>query len=202
MYVLKHLASQQSAMIDSRGADGFTPLAWAAQNGHTVLAEALLARGADPISQGVDGLTPLHQAIRYKNAAVVKLLLKAGVDPLLQIGPDLRYKDSYYRYMEYTEEEVEAHRHTALAYAFEMDNNEVIESFIPFILPDEINIYFHQVDDFENVKALLETGKVDVDCYKSGVTKLFQAAEDRRPDLMRLLLEHGANPNKRCHARK
>ncbi|KAL2201506.1 ankyrin repeat-containing domain protein [Corynascus similis CBS 632.67] len=162
-------------MIDSRGADGFTPLAWAAQNGHTVLAEALLARGADPISQGVDGLTPLHQAIRYKNAAVVKLLLKAGVDPLLQIGPDLRYKDSYYRYMEYTEEEVEAHRHTALAYAFEMDNNEV--------------------DDFENVKALLETGKVDVDCYKSGSRNEYDNITVETVECLQVLIDGGADVN-------
>lgn len=78
----------------------------------------------------------------------------------------------------------------------------MVKAFIPFIPPDEINKNFHRLHAPENVKAILETGKVDVDCFCSGATKLYQAARARKPDLIKLLLEYGADPNKRCDTDK
>ncbi|KAK4246018.1 ankyrin repeat-containing domain protein [Corynascus novoguineensis] len=205
VYVLEHFAEREPALLDSRDAEGLTPLAYAAQRGHADLAEALLARGADPLSgEGEkDGYTPLHWAAKERRADVVRLLLKAGVDPLVKTWPVLesynRY-DDYYE--EYTEEEAEENRETALSVAFRADDTEVVKTFMPFIPPDKINMCFHQVRAVENVRLLLETGKVNVDCFHGGVTKLFRAAQDRKPDLVKLLLEYGADPNKRSDADK
>jgi ankyrin repeat protein len=49
----------------------------------------------------------------------------------------------------------------------------------------------------ENVRAILETGKAEVDCFMPGATKLFWAAHAWKLDVIKLLLEHGADPNRR-----
>ncbi|KAK4158282.1 ankyrin repeat-containing domain protein [Chaetomidium leptoderma] len=203
VYVTEHFAERQPALLDSRDSDGLTPLAYAAQHGHGDLAEALLAKGADPTSGGNDGLTPLHRAAGQRHAAVVRPLLNAGVDPLIKTWPVL---SSYNRCEdwdeEYTEEEAEERRETALSYAFRGDDAEVVKAFMPFVRPDEINQCFHRVDSIENVKAMLETGMADVDCFRSGATKLYKAARDRNLDVIKLLLKHGADPNRRCHTER
>ncbi|KAL2147354.1 hypothetical protein VTI28DRAFT_9818 [Corynascus sepedonium] len=205
VYVLEHFAEREPALLDSCDAEGLTPLAYAAQRGHADLAKALLARGANPLSgkREKDGYTPLHWAAQGKNVDVVRLLLKAGVDPLVKTWPVLRKYDRYdHYYKEYTEEEAEENRETALSVAFRADDPEVVKTFMPFIPPDKINMCFHQVRAVENVRLLLETGKVNVDCFHRGVTKLFEAAQDRKPVLIKLLLEHGADPNKRSDVNK
>ncbi|KAL2198850.1 ankyrin repeat-containing domain protein [Corynascus similis CBS 632.67] len=205
VYVLEHFAEREPALLDSCDAEGLTPLAYAAQRGQTDLAEALLARGADPLSgeREKDGYTPLHWAAEKKHVDVVKLLLKAGVDPLVKTWPVLKrynHYDDYY--VKYTEEEAEENRRTALSVAFRADDPEVVKTFVPFIPPDMINMCFHQVRAVENVRLLLETGRVNVDCFYGGVTKLFKAAQDRKPALVKLLLEYGADPNKRSDVKK
>ncbi|KAJ4289329.1 hypothetical protein N0V88_007080 [Collariella sp. IMI 366227] len=197
-YVMEHFAETQPALLNSRDLKGLTPLAHAAELGHAHLVEVLLARGADPTLTACDRLTPLHRAAINGKTAVVRLLLDAGVDPLIKTLPLWTSYD--YPVEHYTEEEVEKRRETALSYAFRGDNQEVVRAFMPFIPPDEINKCFHRARAVENVKAVLETGKTDVDCFCSGTTKLYQAAQDRDPAVIKLLLEYGANPNRRCVA--
>ncbi|KAL2192540.1 ankyrin repeat-containing domain protein [Corynascus similis CBS 632.67] len=197
-YVLEHFADRHPTLVDSRDARGLTPLARAAREGYTVLVEVLLARGANPNSRGNDGLAPLHRATIQRRTDVAKLLLNAGVGPLVKTERVRRIYDRMSdRYVYYTEEEAERYTFTALGRAMR-DQNELVKVFIPFIPPIEVNKYLHQADGFENVKAILEAGKVDVDCFRSGATKLFCAAQSRDPDVVKLLLEHGADPNKRC----
>ncbi|KAK4234437.1 ankyrin repeat-containing domain protein [Achaetomium macrosporum] len=100
---------------------------------------------------------------------------------------------------EFSEDEAEERRETALACAFRSDDKEVVKTFMLFVLPDEINRCLHMVRAVENVKIILETGRADVDCFLSGKTKLYHAARSRDPDVVRLLLEHGADPNRRCN---
>ncbi|KAK4247362.1 ankyrin repeat-containing domain protein [Corynascus novoguineensis] len=187
LYVLEHLVSRYLRDVDSRDAEGLTPLAWAAGYGHTAFAEVLLARGADPVSYGNDGLAPLHRAVRSFQVAIalpVRRVRKAESE----------------RYVYNAEEEDEKWRITPLDDAFKRPNNELIKVFMPFVPPGEVNKSFHQVRGIGNVKAILEMGKVDVDCFQSGATKLFHAARLRDPDLVKLLLDHGADPRKRCDA--
>ena len=60
---------------------GVTPLAWAALEGRTETANALLRRGADVDARNRDGSSPLHSAAFMGRAAVAESLLNAGADP-------------------------------------------------------------------------------------------------------------------------
>lgn len=200
-YVLDHFAEMEPALVDSPDLDGMTPLAYAAENAHDDLVEKLLALGADPTTGGKDGLTPLHRAAGKGHAAAVRILLNAGVDPLIKTWPVLRSWDCVEHWFEdFTEEQAEENRETALAHAFASDDQEVVSAFMPFVPPDEINKCLHRVRAVENVKAILDTGKADVDCFRSGSTVLYDAVRARNLDVVKLLLEHGADPTKRCDA--
>ncbi|KAL7911329.1 ankyrin repeat-containing domain protein [Trichoderma velutinum] len=200
--VVELFEENEPTLLDARDSDGRTPLSYASQNGHGDIAQFLLAKGAEAESGGNNGQTPLHWAALRGHSRVVRLLLAAGVDPLIKTLPVLREYDSYERYfIEYSEEQVEKQRKTALSCAFRGDNPEVVQAFLPFIPPASVNKYFHQVNDVENVEAILNTGKVDIDCFQHGLTRLYRAAKSHKLDLIKLLLKHGADPNKRC-ARK
>lgn len=178
--------------------DGLTPLAYASDHGYGDLVAALLAKGADPTSGSNDGLTPLHRAARAGHVTAVRLLLNAGVDPLIKTWPVLRAYNRYEGYEEeYTEAQAEERRETALSFAFRGDNKDVVEAFTPFIPPGEINKCFHRARAVENIKVILETGKADVSCLWAGATKLYWAARERNLEVIKLLLEHGADPNRR-----
>nr|WOD45875.1 hypothetical protein [Trichoderma atroviride] len=196
--VVKIFAATGPTLLDARDSDGRTPLSYAAENGHVEIAQFLLAKGADAQSGGSQGRTPLHWAALKGHPAIVQLLLAAGVDPLIKTFPVLEEYDSYDQYMKkYSEEEAESQRQTALSFAFRGDNPGVVQAFMPFIPPTEVNKCFHQVDNVENIEAVLNTGKVDIECFQDGKTRLFRAAERHNVDLIKLLLKHGADPNRR-----
>jgi ankyrin repeat protein len=64
----------------SKDEDSNTPLHLAAQNGHSEIAELLLAHRADVNAGNKDGLTPLHYAAMNGKRDVVELLLAHGAD--------------------------------------------------------------------------------------------------------------------------
>ncbi|KAL6695813.1 ankyrin repeat-containing domain protein [Trichoderma pleuroticola] len=200
--VVELFAENEPTLLDARDSDGRTPLSYVAENGHDDIAQFLLGKGADVESGGNDGLMPLHRAALRGHSGVVRLLLAAGVDPMIKTVPVFSEYDRYEGYFEtYTEEQAESRRKTALSCAFRGDHPEVVQAFLPFIPPDSANKYFHQVNDVKNVEAILNTGKVDIDCFQNGKTRLFRATELHKLDLVKLLLKHGADPNMRC-ARK
>ncbi|GFG20511.1 hypothetical protein IFM5058_10654 [Aspergillus udagawae] len=73
----------KKAIIKLLHNDGWTPLVWAAANGHEEMVKLLLARGqADQDSKDNGGWTPLVWAAANGHEAIVKLLLATGqVDP-------------------------------------------------------------------------------------------------------------------------
>ncbi|EAQ92988.1 hypothetical protein CHGG_01223 [Chaetomium globosum CBS 148.51] len=196
-YVVDYFVEKEPALLDSRDGDGLTPLACASMAGHAGLVEILLAKGADPTSGANDGMTPLHLAARHGQAPVVHLLLGAGVDPLIKTCPGSRPWNDDPAYMGITEEEAEKEKGKALFLAFSGGDPAVIKAFIPFIPPGDINLYLHLADTVDNVNAILDTSQADVNCYISGLTKLYRAAQAKNPDLVKLLLQHGADPNQR-----
>ncbi|MBA3771283.1 MAG: ankyrin repeat domain-containing protein [Ramlibacter sp.] len=74
-------------LID-RGADvnktGWTPLHYAATNGHMPVIDLLLENHAYIDAESPNGTTPLMMAAHYGTPAAVKLLLDAGADPKLK----------------------------------------------------------------------------------------------------------------------
>ncbi|PON27749.1 hypothetical protein TGAM01_v203516 [Trichoderma gamsii] len=196
--VVEIFAATEPTLLDAHDSDGRTPLSYAAENGHNDISQFLLAKGANAQSGGSQGRTPLHWAALKGHPRIVRLLLAAGVDPLIKTFPVLEEYDSYDEYFKrYSEEEAESQRETALSFAFRGDNPGVIQAFMPFIPPAEVNKCFHQVDNVENIEAILNTGKVDIECFRDGKTRLFRAAERHSLDLIKLLLKHGADPNRR-----
>lgn len=72
----------------ARGADvnkpGWTPLHYAATNGHLDIIAALLDNHAYIDAESPNKTTPLMMAAHYGTAQAVKLLLEAGADPTLR----------------------------------------------------------------------------------------------------------------------
>ncbi|ODT89645.1 ankyrin repeat domain-containing protein [Phenylobacterium sp. SCN 70-31] len=67
--------------IDARDENGATALAWAVMRANHALVSALLAAGADPNVADVRGVTPLALAVANDDEALVKALLEKGADP-------------------------------------------------------------------------------------------------------------------------
>lgn len=61
-----------------------SPLHWAAYNGHTQIAKALIASGMEVDIKCENGYTPLHFAARKSNEEIIKFLLSVGADPLIK----------------------------------------------------------------------------------------------------------------------
>jgi ankyrin repeat protein len=71
-----------------KGADvnktGWTPLHYAASNGHLAIISLLLEQNAYIDAESPNGTTPLMMAAMYGTLAAVKLLLQEGADPQLK----------------------------------------------------------------------------------------------------------------------
>jgi ankyrin repeat protein len=80
--------SEVCKQLIKQGADvnkpGWTPLHYAATNGHLAVMELLLDHHAYIDAASPNGSTPLMMAAHYGSTAAVKLLLDAGADPLLK----------------------------------------------------------------------------------------------------------------------
>ncbi|MES2940851.1 MAG: ankyrin repeat domain-containing protein [Pseudomonadota bacterium] len=77
--------TEMAKRLVARGADvnktGWTPLHYAATNGHVAIMELLLENHAYIDAESPNGTTPLMMAAHYGSLAAVKLLLDAGADP-------------------------------------------------------------------------------------------------------------------------
>ncbi|KAL7796213.1 hypothetical protein V8C43DRAFT_314272 [Trichoderma afarasin] len=80
-----YLVSSDKANIESEDKNGWTPLWWAAKNGHENVIKLLLAAGANINIKDKHGQTLLGRALIFhvvnkEHEAVIKLLLTAGAD--------------------------------------------------------------------------------------------------------------------------
>ncbi len=86
-----------SQRLIQKGADvnktGWTPLHYAATNGHLAVMSLLLDENAYIDAASPNGTTPLMMAAHYGTTSAVKLLLEAGADPLLKNDQNLTALD-------------------------------------------------------------------------------------------------------------
>jgi hypothetical protein len=77
--------AEVARQLIARGADvnktGWTPLHYAATNGHVAIMQMLLDENAYIDAESPNGTTPLMMAAMYGSPAAVKLLLESGADP-------------------------------------------------------------------------------------------------------------------------
>eukprot|EP00741_Cyanophora_paradoxa_P002240 tig00000571_g2172.t1 len=221
--VLLALLASPNAGPDGRNAGGRTPLHLAAAAGEAEAARALLQAGADPAARDAEGDTPLHAAIRGRHFELAKLVLgHASCDPsgpgrddetplhaaaaagpralplaelLLERGADPHRLDS-------------AHGCTPLWAALRCGNRPLAARLlsVPGIdvnarascgsSPLHLALF---AGDAPLVSELLSLGADHSAPLTYGVRPLHVAAalSPERPDLVRLLLQAGAEPDAR-----
>ena len=132
--------------------------------------------GVDPMREYDYGNTPLHAAAIYGYSEIVEFLLNHGVDP------NIRNKK---------------YGATPLHYAAAYGNSKVVEVLLEHGADPNIRdkngitpLHFAAVSDYPKiVEVLHKKGLSDYDDTP------LQAAEFNYPEVVKLLLEHGANPN-------
>ncbi|KAI0474242.1 ankyrin repeat-containing domain protein [Xylaria cf. heliscus] len=180
--------------INSRNCDGETPLFMAASDGHLRIAEYLLDIGADVNASDCYGLTPIFMACDRNHPPVVSLLLSRGADVTL----------------------ASAHQNWS---PLEVSYNEpnLIEMIATIASPPPDYRRVTTDGDYtalwlaakhnhvESVRLLLDNGDPDLEFapssensgVKAGVTALVYTAWKGFDEIVRLLLEKGANVNHR-----
>ena len=74
------LINANPLLVYATDVDGYTPLHWAASEGHTEIAQALLDNGADIEARGSSGYTPLHWAAQNGQTEIAQALITARAD--------------------------------------------------------------------------------------------------------------------------
>jgi ankyrin repeat protein len=77
---VKTLLKDNPDLVVDRDKSGWTPLHWAAQNGHKDVVESLLANNAEVNARNSNGDTPLHDAVLKSHKQVAELLLNNGAE--------------------------------------------------------------------------------------------------------------------------
>ena len=84
LFAVKHYTRKFPDTIGARDAFLYTPLHWAAVQGHWDVVEVLVERDADVNAIGGDGGTPLHLASHHDRPDMIRLLLDQGADLSIQ----------------------------------------------------------------------------------------------------------------------
>ena len=194
----EYLITEHPEHVHARGGREETPMHAAAREGHVDILSLLLERGADVGGhRSVDGLTPLHRALRFGK-------LKAG-QFLLDHGADINARDS--------------HEQTPLFSAITDGNIQVVQflleqgadlsdrdDLVRMLLKDGPDVDAGTIrssteptpldvparEDAEILRVLLEVGP---DVGVEGATLLHLVVDNGRVEVVRVLIEHGADIN-------
>ncbi|CAA6654713.1 unnamed protein product [Spirodela intermedia] len=154
------------AELDRRDGDGRTPLHLATSKGYIKCVRTLLERGVDKNAQSNDGRTALHRAAAGGDHEMVALLLHMGADPSL----------------------VTNRGRSALDVARDKGHQEVVE----VLERGEMVLTAARRGDLRRLESLLRKGVGANGCDQYGMTGLHSAAVKGHRDVVRLLVEFGA----------
>ncbi|RSL61703.1 hypothetical protein CEP54_006046 [Fusarium duplospermum] len=207
---ITRLLLEHGGNTDSANNTGQTPLHWSAQAGLEATTELLVQHGANSNAQDEHGVTPLHAAVLGGHEAVVNILLlngananvmdKDGWTPLHaaivkqhgalqnQLAPKTQNKA---RFVDQMHKRMNDENERALLE--EMAEKKSHGSTVVSGLRSAVNSGYRQ-----RVLALLDGG-ADIDAQDpiGDCTALTHAAWIGRDDFVELLLENGADPNRR-----
>ncbi|KAL8889355.1 MAG: hypothetical protein Q9192_006031 [Flavoplaca navasiana] len=95
--LLKLLVVKNPGHIDARDSKGYSPLIWAARNGHVSVVQLLLDRRADISAKNHEGVTALYWAANCGHSDTVDLLLrnKANCKPRDKVGWTSLHRAAY-----------------------------------------------------------------------------------------------------------
>ncbi|MCJ1263555.1 hypothetical protein MMC22_003425 [Lobaria immixta] len=173
---------------------GQTPLIYACKRGHVEAARQLLELGANINVASEKGKTALLEAIEANQGEIVDLLLDRGA-------------------LEINAGNSKNHNRTALMIALQLDFDAMVEAILK---REDIDVNIKDSEgytvlslaaakgSYKIVKALLTKPQIDVNAVDvaGGRTALMLAAEFAKTnegEIIRALIEYGANPNLRDH---
>ena len=175
---------------------GQTPLIYACRRGHVEAARQLLELGARVNIASEKGKTPLLEAIEANHGDMVDLLLGRGE---LEINAVNRRN----------------HDRTALMVALQLDHDAVVKAILK---REDVDVNIKDSEgytvlslaaakgSYEVVKALLTKPQIDVDAIdvagrRTPLMLVSEFAEKNELEIIRALIERGANPNLRDQQR-
>lgn len=167
---LERVLGENPGLVDSLPAEDIPEIIYGSAAG----AEAMVGAGADPDSRAADGTTALHHAAWRGLLDVARVLLEAGADAGIR-------ENSYDA--------------TPLGWANENGQTEMMELIRSFWKPDIVDASWLGLAD--RVQELLEADPTLVDGFHAGrISPLRSAAWSGHTDVVRVLLEHGADPRR------
>ncbi len=194
------LSERQSAVVEElikQGADvrtgsktGFTPLMFAAQQGDEDSTRILLRAGAKPnVAQPKTGLTPLMIASAMGRTNAVDLLLDNGADPNLA---DANGYTSLHRVVRDSD------------YGIDLNSKDAVLTVVKSLLKHGANPNARLSQDREKAAEEIKNGNVAIEGKRTavtvteiilqGATPLFLAAEVNNLDVIKALVDAGADP--------
>ncbi|KAG2416038.1 hypothetical protein HFD88_007230 [Aspergillus terreus] len=165
----------------SVGPNTWTSLHCAAQVGEGEAAKELHDKSGDPTANRLNGWTPLHNAAENGYQEIVKLLLNEGADPTAK---GLNGWTPLHN--------AAANGHYKIVELLLGKGADVTAGDIDGLTP-----LHHAVEsrEAEVVKLLLDRGADATAGDIDGLTPLHYAVESREPEVVKLLLDEGVNPN-------
>nr|XP_036584003.1 ankyrin repeat-containing protein [Colletotrichum truncatum]KAF6793262.1 ankyrin repeat-containing protein [Colletotrichum truncatum] len=187
----KRLLKQPGAYQTDKDKEIASSLPLAASHGYEDLVKLLMQHSKNLDAVDRRGYTALHYAAMHNHKGIAVKLLEAGADPLAKKA----------------EAEGTFHipggetRSNAFDYACNYGHEEVAIVFLPYFKTSKmINYAFHCAVSRNRavlLEKILENPLVNVNSQRHycGVTALFVACSTQNPQMVKLLLEAGADPN-------